>query len=100
MFASIKIITIVGLLFMAFILFLGGGPHHDRIGFRYWKHPGAMNEYLVPGARGRFCGFLKSFVNACFAFSGSEVICVAVNISLSSSSLHALSIQADNSGLY
>ncbi|KAF8244923.1 hypothetical protein K440DRAFT_655769 [Wilcoxina mikolae CBS 423.85] len=81
-FASIKIITIVGLLFMAFILFLGGGPHHDRTGFRYWKNPGAMNEYLVAGARGRFCGFLKSFVNACFAFSGSEVICVAASETL------------------
>lgn len=38
-----------------------------------------MNQYLVKGDRGRFCGFLASFVNACFAFSGSEVICVAAS---------------------
>lgn len=25
------------------ILVLLGGPDHDRRGFRYWKHPGAMN---------------------------------------------------------
>lgn len=38
-----------------------------------------MREYLSLGARGRFAGFLKSFVNACFAFGGSEVICVAAS---------------------
>ncbi|KAI5799059.1 amino acid permease/ SLC12A domain-containing protein [Geopyxis carbonaria] len=78
-FASIKIITIIGLLFLAVVLFFGGGPNHDRLGFRYWKNPGAMKAYLVPGPRGQFLGFLKSFVNACFAFGGSEVICVAAS---------------------
>lgn len=52
------------LLFLSVALFFGGGPTHDRIGFRYWKNPGAMREYLVLGATGRFLGFLKSFVNA------------------------------------
>lgn len=64
MFASIKIITIVALLFLAVVLFFGGGPSHDRLGFRYWKNPGAMREYLVLGNTGRFLGFMKSFVNA------------------------------------
>jgi amino acid transporter len=50
---------------------------HDRKGFRYWKNPGAMREYLVGGDAGRFCGFLKSFVNAVFSFLGAEVIAVA-----------------------
>lgn len=81
-FASLKIITIIGLLVLTVILFFGGGPTHDRIGFRYWKTPGAMNAYLVPGRRGQFCGFLKSFVNACFSFGGSEVICVAASETL------------------
>jgi len=76
-FASLKIIMIIGLLILTVVLFFGGGPSHDRIGFRYWKHPGPMNEYLEPGSRGRFCAFLASFVNACFSFGGSEVICVA-----------------------
>lgn len=38
-FASVKIITIVGLLIMAFIVDLGGGPKHDRLGFRYCEQP-------------------------------------------------------------
>lgn len=42
-----------------------------------------MKAYLVPGRTGQFLGFLKSFVNACFAFSGSEVICVAASETLS-----------------
>ncbi|KAG0137509.1 amino acid permease/ SLC12A domain-containing protein [Tuber indicum] len=81
-FASVKIITIIGLLFLAIVLFFGGGPSKDRIGFRYWNNPGAMRAYLVPGNTGRFLGFLKSFVNACFAFGGSEVICVAASETL------------------
>jgi amino acid transporter len=39
-FASIKIITIVGLLILAVVIILGGGPNHDRLGFRYWDNPG------------------------------------------------------------
>lgn len=35
-FASIKIITMLGLLIMALVLDLGGGPTKDRLGFRYW----------------------------------------------------------------
>lgn len=33
-FASIKILTIVGLILMALVLDLGGGPNRDRLGFR------------------------------------------------------------------
>ncbi|KAJ7068002.1 amino acid permease [Mycena amicta] len=39
-FASIKVITITGLIILGIVLDLGGGPNHDRIGFRYWKNPG------------------------------------------------------------
>jgi amino acid transporter len=35
-FASIKIVTIIGLLILALVLDLGGGPTKDRLGFRYW----------------------------------------------------------------
>lgn len=34
-FASLKVICLVGLLSLGFILFWGGGPDHDRLGFRY-----------------------------------------------------------------
>jgi amino acid transporter len=36
-FAGTKVVMIVGLLLLSFILFWGGGPHHDRLGFRYWR---------------------------------------------------------------
>jgi amino acid transporter len=78
-FASVKIITIVGLLLLALILDLGGGPSHDRLGFRYWKNPGAMNTYPegVTGATGRFCGFFSTLVQAAFSYGGVEMVAIA-----------------------
>lgn len=76
-FASLKIITIIGLLLFAVIVDLGGSPTHDRIGFRYWKNPGAMKPYLKEGNTGRFLGLLSTLVYAAFAYGGSEVIAVA-----------------------
>lgn len=76
-FASIKIITILGLLLMAFIVDLGGNPHHDRIGFRYWKHPGAMKPYDSTGNTGRFLGLWSTLVNAAFSYGGVEMVAVA-----------------------
>lgn len=76
-FASIKIITIVGLIIFAFIIDLGGGPHRDRLGFRYWKHPGAMNVYKGTGDKGRFLGLFSVLVNAAFSYGGVEMVAVA-----------------------
>lgn len=77
-FASIKLITIVGLIIIGIVLFFGGGPNHDRLGFRYWKDPGAFKEYLVPGATGRFLAYWTAFVRAGFAFITSpELIALA-----------------------
>lgn len=77
-FASIKIITILGLLIFAFIVDLGGSPTHDRIGFRYWKHPGAMAAAVpATGDTGRFLGFFSTLVNAAFSYGGVEMIAVA-----------------------
>lgn len=67
-FAGLKIILIVGLFFMSFVLFWGGGPNRDRLGFRYWENPGATNTYLVDGSAGRFVAFLQTTVLASFAF--------------------------------
>ncbi|KAG9243821.1 amino acid permease/ SLC12A domain-containing protein [Calycina marina] len=77
-FASIKIITIIGLLMMAFIVDLGGNPHHDRLGFRYWKSPHSpMLEYDSTGNTGRFLGLFSVFVNAAFSYGGVELVAVA-----------------------
>ncbi|TVY83656.1 putative proline-specific permease put4 [Lachnellula suecica] len=76
-FGAIKITTIVGLILLMFIIDLGGGPKHDRIGFRYWKNPGPMNEYLETGALGRFLAFWKVFIQATFSYGGSEMVVIA-----------------------
>ncbi|KAJ4149110.1 hypothetical protein NW754_000547 [Fusarium falciforme] len=58
-FASIKLITIVGLILTGLVIMLGGAPNGDRIGFRYWNNPGAVKTYLVHSNKntGRFLAF-------------------------------------------
>jgi amino acid transporter len=75
-FASIKIITMLGLLLLGLIIMLGGAPDHDRRGFRYWKE-GAMKEYVGTGNTGRFTGLWSTLVNAAFSYGGVEMVCVA-----------------------
>lgn len=68
-FASIKFITIMGLIILGFVIMLGGSPNDQgRVGFRYWNNPGAFNEYLIPGGGGRFLAYWTAFVRAGFAF--------------------------------
>jgi yeast amino acid transporter len=77
-FASIKFITIMGLILVSLVIMLGGAPNGERIGFRYWHEPGAINPYLVPGDTGRFLAFWTAFVRAGFAFITSpELIALA-----------------------
>lgn len=69
-FAVIKVITIAGLLILAFVIFWGGGPNANGIlGFHYWKDPGATNTYLVPGSTGEFVAFVETLVLSAFPFS-------------------------------
>ncbi|KAF7556250.1 hypothetical protein G7046_g6345 [Stylonectria norvegica] len=77
-FASIKLITILGLLILSVVLILGGGPTHDRLGFRYWRDPGVMKQ-LAPasGATGRFLAFFRVLVYAAFTYAGVEMIAAA-----------------------
>ncbi len=76
-FAGIKVIMIMGLLLLSFILFWGGGPSHDRLGFRYWKHPGAANTYLEKGNTGRFVALLATIVLSAFPFAFAPELLVA-----------------------
>jgi amino acid transporter len=50
------------------VLFFGGGPNHDRLGFRYWQHPAAFLEYQAKGNTGKFLGFWTAMVRSGFAF--------------------------------
>ncbi|PGH19232.1 hypothetical protein AJ80_04097 [Polytolypa hystricis UAMH7299] len=67
-FAGMKVITLIGLLMLSFILFWGGGPRRNRLGFHHWKDPGAANTYIVHGHAGRFAALLQCIVLSAFAF--------------------------------
>ncbi|KNZ73488.1 Lysine-specific permease [Termitomyces sp. J132] len=77
-FASIKVITIVGLIILGIVLDLGGGPNHDRIGFRNWKHPGPFNQFAgIQGSEGRFLAWWAVMTQAAFSFIGTEIVAIA-----------------------
>lgn len=78
-FASIKLITICGLIILGIVLFFGGGPEqHGILGFHNWKHPGAFVPYMVDGNTGKFLGYWHAFISAGFAFITSpELIAIA-----------------------
>ncbi|KAJ5087203.1 hypothetical protein N7456_010819 [Penicillium angulare] len=68
-FASIKVMGIIGLLIMALVLIFGGGPSHELLGFHYWKHPSAVNEYIKIGDSGRLCALISTICFSMFAFA-------------------------------
>ncbi|KAF9513623.1 hypothetical protein BS47DRAFT_1393189 [Hydnum rufescens UP504] len=77
-FVCFKVITIVGLLILGVVLDLGGGPNHDRIGFRYWKHPGPFVQFNgIGGAKGRFLGWWSVMSQAAFSYIGTEIVGMA-----------------------
>ncbi|KAF4907119.1 putative proline-specific permease put4 [Colletotrichum fructicola] len=67
-FAGIKVIMATGLMLLALVLMLGGGPPHERLGYRYWRDPGAVNSYIVKGAGGQITAFLYVWVFSGFSF--------------------------------
>ena len=78
LFASIKIVTIIGLLLLGLILDLGGGPTGQRVGFATWRNPGAMKMYISTNPNtGRFLGLFSTLVNAAFSYGGVEMVAVA-----------------------
>lgn len=40
-------------------IYLGGGPHHDRLGFRYWVHSDTTSGCIGTGATSRFLGIFS-----------------------------------------
>ncbi|KAK4939506.1 hypothetical protein LTR10_020215 [Elasticomyces elasticus] len=76
-FASIKIVTILGLLILALIIDLGGVSGQHRLGFQYWRNPAAMKPYIAGGSAGRFLGLWSTLVNAAFSYGGVEMVAVA-----------------------
>lgn len=79
--SSIKVITIIGLILLGITLDLGGGPNHDRIGFRYWKNPGPfVNFDGIQGVKGHFLGWSRVVTQAAFSYAGGEVVAVCFTI--------------------
>ncbi|KAH3675666.1 hypothetical protein WICMUC_002583 [Wickerhamomyces mucosus] len=78
--SCLKVLIIVGLILLLFIIMLGGGPTHDRIGFRYWNHPGAFKPYsgIENISKGKFVSFVNILVTALFAYSGTELVGITV----------------------
>ncbi|EGW34892.1 dicarboxylic amino acid permease [Spathaspora passalidarum NRRL Y-27907] len=79
--STLKVLTCLGLILLLWIIALGGGPTHDRIGFRYWKDPGAFLKYadsskglVIEGSKGRFVAFVSVLVTAVFAYLGTELV--------------------------
>ncbi|KAI1459808.1 AAT family amino acid transporter [Annulohypoxylon moriforme] len=78
-FAGIKVVLIIGLLIMSLVLMLGGGPSHDRLGFRYWSDPGAANAYIEPGSRGRLVAFIYVWILSGFSFYFSPELIIVTS---------------------
>ncbi|PHH77132.1 hypothetical protein CDD80_900 [Ophiocordyceps camponoti-rufipedis] len=78
-FASIKLLTLFGLIILGIVIFFGGAPdQHGILGFSYWKDPGAFVPFRAAGATGRFLGYWHALVTAGFAFVTSpELIAIA-----------------------
>ncbi|KAK0489295.1 general APC amino acid permease [Armillaria novae-zelandiae] len=70
-FALIKLSTIIGLLLAGLVIDLGGGPNHDRIGFRASAPP---NEYRI-----RFLAIMSVIIQAAFSFTGMELVAIAAS---------------------
>lgn len=77
-FASIKVITITGLIILGIIITAGGGPDHTKHGFEYWRNPGPFTQYnKIPGTLGRFLGFWAVLTQAAFSYIGTEIVAIA-----------------------
>lgn len=68
-FSIIKVTAVVGFIILGIILNCGGGPKGGYIGAKYWYDPGAFAN--------SFKGVCTVFVNAAFAFTGTELVGLA-----------------------
>ena len=68
---------IIGLIIGGLVIDLGGAPNHDRLGFRYWIHPGAFNTFLKTGSAGHFLAFWKAMLPAAFSFGNIQIVAIS-----------------------
>ncbi|DAA75158.1 TPA_exp: Uncharacterized protein A8136_1909 [Trichophyton benhamiae CBS 112371] len=68
-FSIVKVISVVGYIILGIVLNVAGGPDGSYIGGKYWHDPGAFHHGLK--------GLCSCFVNAAFAFTGTELVGLA-----------------------
>ncbi|KAJ5915508.1 hypothetical protein N7466_011441 [Penicillium verhagenii] len=68
-FAAIKVTAVIGFIILGIVINCGGGPEGGYIGGAYWHNPGAFHN--------GFKGLCSVFVNAAFAFAGTELVGLA-----------------------
>lgn len=68
-FSFIKVVAVIGFIILGIVLVCGGGPKGGFIGGKYWRDPGAFSH--------GFKGVCSVFVNAAFAFAGTELVGLA-----------------------
>ncbi|KAM0185393.1 hypothetical protein ACHAPQ_010021 [Fusarium lateritium] len=75
--SCVKLLVMTTLILTCFVISMGGQPSGKRIGFAFWKNPGAFGEYLLEGPKGHLLGFWAAIVQSTFAYTGTEVVGVA-----------------------
>ncbi|KAJ5818004.1 Amino acid permease [Penicillium robsamsonii] len=68
-FSIIKVVAVIGFIILGIVLNCGGGPEGGYIGAKFWYNPGAFHN--------GFKGLCSVFVNAAFAFAGTELVGLA-----------------------
>lgn len=76
-FATLKIMLVIGIIIMGLVIDLGGVKGQSRIGFQYWNNPGPFVNYIGTGSWSQFLGFWTVMTNAAYSFAGVESISVA-----------------------
>lgn len=68
-FSIIKVIAVIGFIIVGIVINCGGGPKGGYLGDKYWHEPGSFAN--------SFKGVATVFVNAAFAFTGTELVGLA-----------------------
>ncbi|MBW0469818.1 hypothetical protein O181_009533 [Austropuccinia psidii MF-1] len=76
-FSAMKVIAVVILIILGIVIDLGGGPNHERIGFRHFYDPAPINQLGgIPGPMGRFLAFWSVFTQASYSYLGTEMVAI------------------------
>ncbi|RAL12750.1 uncharacterized protein BO97DRAFT_477741 [Aspergillus homomorphus CBS 101889] len=76
--SSVKIIVMFGLVCLCVVLACGGGPDHDKKGFRYWSYPGAFAQHSGREAMGILRAIVRTVPSATLAYLGSELMGITI----------------------